>query len=88
MRTLRALGLGGGRGGWAWLGAGIVALGLYDFVATIQPDDASFGGILAACGGVFVAGSLAWGVVVDGFKPDHYDLTGAGICLSCWWGWC
>ena len=36
---------------------------------------------LAAYGGIFVAGSLAWGVVVDGFRPDRYDLAGAVICL-------
>ena len=46
--------------GVAWIGAGIIALGLYGFVATLQPD-ANFGRILAAYGGVFVAGSLAWG---------------------------
>jgi small multidrug resistance family-3 protein len=31
---------------------------------------------------VFVAGSLAWGVLVDGFRPDRYDLVGAGLCLA------
>lgn len=46
--------------GWIWIGAGIVALGAYGFVATLQ-EDAHFGRILAAYGGVFVAGSLAWG---------------------------
>ena len=64
-----------------WIGAGVIALGLYGFVATLQPD-ASFGRILAAYGGVFVAGSLAWGMVLDGFKPDRYDVTGALICLA------
>ena len=66
--------------GWTWVGAGVIALGLYGFVATLQPD-ANFGRILAAYGGVFVAGSLAWGMVVDGFTPDRYDITGALICL-------
>lgn len=66
--------------GWLWIGAGVIALGLYGFVATLQPD-ANFGRILAAYGGVFVAGSLAWGMVVDGFRPDRYDLTGAAVCL-------
>lgn len=66
--------------GLAWIGAGIVALGLYGFVATLQPD-AHFGRILAAYGGVFVAGSLAWGMVLDGFKPDRWDVAGALICL-------
>jgi small multidrug resistance family-3 protein len=66
--------------GLAWIGAGVVALGLYGFVATLQPDP-DFGRILAAYGGVFVAGSLVWAVLLDGFKPDRYDLIGAAICL-------
>ena len=66
--------------GVAWIGAGIVALGLYGFVATLQ-SDLHFGRILAAYGGVFVAGSLAWGMALDGFKPDRYDVIGALICL-------
>jgi small multidrug resistance family-3 protein len=66
--------------GPAWIGAGLVALGLYRFAATLQPS-ASFGRVLAAYGGVFVAGSLAWGVVADGFRPDRYDVAGAAICL-------
>ncbi|GAA3221488.1 hypothetical protein [Actinocorallia longicatena] len=28
-----------------------------------------------------VAGSLAWGMVMDGFKLDRWDVTGAVICL-------
>jgi small multidrug resistance family-3 protein len=67
--------------GLAWIGAGVIALGLYGFVATLQPD-ANFGRILAAYGGVFVAGSLAWGMVVDGFRPDRWDVVGALVCLA------
>ncbi|WP_020671622.1 YnfA family protein [Amycolatopsis nigrescens] len=67
--------------GWVWIGAGVAALGLYGFVATLQPD-ANFGRILAAYGGVFVAGSLAWGMVADGYRPDSYDVIGALICLA------
>ena len=66
--------------GWLWVGAGVIALGIYGFAATLQPDP-NFGRILAAYGGVFVAGSLAWGMVMDGFRPDRYDITGAVICL-------
>ena len=66
--------------GWIWIGAGVISLGLYGFVATLQPD-AHFGRILAAYGGVFVAGSLAWGMVADGYRPDRYDIAGALICL-------
>ncbi|MGP4003816.1 YnfA family protein [Streptomyces sp. 8N706] len=67
--------------GSAWTGAGVLALGAYGFVATLQPD-ADFGRILAAYGGVFVAGSLAWGMVADGYRPDRYDVTGALVCLA------
>ncbi len=66
--------------GLVWVGAGVIALGLYGFVATLQPST-EFGRILAAYGGVFVAGSLAWGVAVDGFRPDRFDVAGALICL-------
>jgi len=66
--------------GVVWVGAGIVALGAYGFVATLQ-SDANFGRILAAYGGIFVAGSLVWGRVVDGFRPDRFDLAGSAICL-------
>jgi small multidrug resistance family-3 protein len=66
--------------GMTWVGAGIVALGLYGFVATLQPD-AQFGRTLAAYGGVFVASSLAWGMLLDGFRPDRFDIIGAVICV-------
>ncbi|MFJ9691741.1 YnfA family protein [Kitasatospora sp. NPDC101183] len=66
---------------WWLAGLGVVALGAYGFVAALQPD-ANFGRVLAAYGGVFVAGSLLWGVVVDGFRPSRYDVAGALVCLA------
>ena len=66
---------------WIWIGAGVIALGLYGFVATLQPN-MHFGRILAAYGGVFVAGSLAWGMALDGYRPDRYDIIGALVCLA------
>jgi small multidrug resistance family-3 protein len=53
--------------GLVWIGAGVIALGLYGCVATLQPDS-NFG-------------SLAWGVVIDKFRPDRFDIGGALICL-------
>ena len=67
--------------GWMWIGGGLIALGLYGFVATLQPD-AHFGRILAAYGGIFVAGSIAWGVIADGYRPDRFDVLGALVCLA------
>ena len=49
-------------------GVGIVALAGYGFVATFQPDP-NFGRILAAYGGVFVAGSLMWVSSLTGSDP-------------------
>lgn len=67
--------------GVAWIGAGVAALAAYGFVATLQ-EEAHFGRVLAAYGGIFVAGSLAWGIVADGFRPDRWDLAGAALCLA------
>ncbi|HEU0086412.1 MAG TPA: YnfA family protein [Pseudonocardiaceae bacterium] len=66
--------------GLLWIVAGVSLLGVYGFVATFQPDP-HFGRILAGYGGVFVAGSLAWGVLVDKFHPDRWDWLGAAVCL-------
>ena len=67
--------------GLLFVGFGVAALGAYGFVATLQPDP-NFGRILAAYGGIFVAGSLVWGMLVDGFRPDRWDLIGAALCLA------
>ena len=66
--------------GWIFLGLGVISLGLYGVVAALQPS-AEFGRVLAAYGGVFIAGSLLWGMVVDGFRPDRWDVAGVLICL-------
>lgn len=66
--------------GWMWVGAGMVALSVYGLFASFQPDK-HFGRVMAAYGGVFVAGSLVWGVAFDRFKPDKFDLLGATLCL-------
>ncbi|HET9116855.1 MAG TPA: YnfA family protein [Pseudonocardiaceae bacterium] len=66
--------------GVGWIAVGVLALGIYGFVATFQPD-LHFGRILAAYGGVFVVGSLAWDVLLDGFHPDRWDYLGAATCL-------
>lgn len=65
---------------WWWAGLGIVALGAYGFIAAMQAD-ANFGRVLAAYGGVFIAGSLVWGMVFDKFSPDRWDVVGALIAL-------
>jgi len=60
--------------------AGVVLLAGYAGLASLQ-NDPHFGRVLAAYGGVFVAGSLAWAVVLDAFRPRAQDLLGACVCL-------
>ena len=64
---------------WALLGALIFAA--YGLVAALQPIS-EFGRVYAAYGDIFIALSLAWGIVVDGFRPDRWDLLGAAICVA------
>ncbi len=59
---------------------GGVSLFLYGVIATFQPDP-NFGRIFAAYGGIFIVGSIGWGIAFDGFRPDRYDLAGAAVCL-------
>src|SRR3712207_8244143 len=63
---------------WALLGATVLAA--YGVVAALQPIS-EFGRVYAAYGGIFIALSLLWGIVVDGFRPDRWDLLGASICV-------
>ena len=66
--------------GIALVALGAMALTAYGVLAAFQPSH-EFGRVLAAYGGVFIVGSLLWGVAFDGFRPDGADLLGAGICL-------
>lgn len=67
--------------GALYVALGAVTLAIYGVVATFQPSH-EFGRVLAAYGGVFIVGSLLWGVAFDGFRPDRADLAGAIICLA------
>jgi small multidrug resistance family-3 protein len=58
---------------WAWLRLGRLAL--------TRIDAAFAGRAYAAYGGVYIAASLLWLWMVEGARPDRWDLTGAGICF-------
>ncbi len=82
--------IGGGYLVWGWMRegrpllwalAGAVILVLYGVVAALQPIS-EFGRVYAAYGGVFVALALTWSVLIDGFRPDKYDLLGALVVLA------
>jgi small multidrug resistance family-3 protein len=66
--------------GVVFVALGAMALTAYGVVAAFQPSH-EFGRVLAAYGGVFIVGSLLWGIAFDGFRPDRADLVGAVVCL-------
>ena len=67
--------------GVAFVALGAMALAAYGMLAALQPSQ-EFGRVLAAYGGVFIVGSLLWGMAFDGFRPDRYDIAGALACLA------
>ncbi|MDP3920378.1 MAG: YnfA family protein [Candidatus Omnitrophota bacterium] len=58
---------------------GAVILILYGIIPTFQ--QAHFGRVYAAYGGVFVVMSLLWGWGFDKTVPDSADMIGALLCL-------
>jgi small multidrug resistance family-3 protein len=63
---------------WALIGGLILAA--YGVVAALQPIT-EFGRTYGAYGGIFIALALVWGIVVEGFRPDRWDILGALIAV-------
>jgi small multidrug resistance family-3 protein len=63
-----------------WLVPGLVSLALFAWLLTLVPTEAA-GRAYAAYGAVYVAASVAWLWLIEGQRPDRFDLTGAAICL-------
>jgi small multidrug resistance family-3 protein len=69
-----------GKGVWLGMAGGAV-LFAYGVIPTLQ-QEAAFGRVYAAYGGIFVVLSIVWGWLVDGWRPDRFDLLGAAIALA------
>lgn len=63
-----------------WLAPGIVSLMLFAYLLTLVPSGAA-GRAYAAYGGIYIAASIMWLWIVEGQRPDRWDLTGALVCL-------
>ena len=63
-----------------YLLAGAIVLFLYGIIPTLQPAS-SFGKVYAAYGGIFIILSILWGWLIDGTRPDAYDIVGGLVCL-------
>ncbi|MFY0736315.1 YnfA family protein [Aurantimonas sp. NFXS3] len=63
-----------------WLVPGLASLALFAFLLTLVPVEAA-GRAFAAYGGIYIAASLGWLWLVEGSRPDRWDMAGAGLCL-------
>lgn len=63
-----------------WAIPGIAALVVFAYLLT-RVEALYAGRAFAACGGVYIAASLAWLWAVEGARPDRWDLIGAVICV-------
>ena len=74
---------------WTWLRLGrsplwgiVGAVSLVIFGMLLTRSEVAFAGrAYAAYGGVYIAASLLWLLIVEGVVPDRWDIVGAGICL-------
>jgi small multidrug resistance family-3 protein len=81
--------IGGGYLIWLWIKRhkgiaigliGAVILFLYGIIPTLQP--ANFGRVYSAYGGIFIAFSIIWGLIIDRKKPDRYEIIGSTIAVA------
>ncbi len=63
-----------------WLMPGMACLALFAWFLTLV-DTAAAGRAFAAYGGVYIAASLAWLWLVEGVRPDRWDMTGVALAL-------
>jgi len=75
---------------WAWLRMGksglwvlpgLASLALFAYLLTLI-DSAAAGRTYAAYGGVYIASALAWLWLIEGTRPDRWDIIGGLVCLA------
>lgn len=80
--------IGGGYLVWLWLRESLswilgvlggFVLFVYGIIPTFQPHH--FHRIYSAYGGIFIVMALLWGWIVQGLRPDTFDILGAIISL-------
>lgn len=64
-----------------WLAPGVLSLIAFAWALT-QVDAAYAGRAYAAYGGVYIVASLCWLWLVEGARPDRWDMIGAAICVG------
>ena len=64
-----------------WLLPGVAALFLFAWLLTLSPAEHA-GRAYAVYGGIYIVATLGWLWVVEGFRPDRWDLIGGAVCLA------
>lgn len=64
-----------------WLVPGLLALAAFAWGLTLVPGTAA-GRVYAGYGGIYVAASILWLWLIEGQRPDVYDLAGGAIILA------
>lgn len=68
-----------GRSVWLLLPAA-VSLAVFAWLLTLHPT--ASGRTYAAYGGVYVSLAVVWLWLVDGIRPDRWDVVGVVLCLA------
>ncbi|MEE8268981.1 MAG: YnfA family protein [Nitrospinaceae bacterium] len=63
-----------------WILPGLVSLTVFALLLT-RIESLFAGRAFAAYGGVYIAASVLWLWVVEGQRPDRWDVLGSVICL-------
>lgn len=64
-----------------WLIPGMLSLALFAYLLTLVDTDHA-GRAYAAYGGVYIASAIVWLWLVEGARPDRWDIVGGAICLG------
>ena len=63
-----------------WLFPGMISLALFAWLLTFV-DSAQAGRTYAAYGGVYITAAIFWLWMIEGVRPDRWDLIGTAVCL-------
>jgi small multidrug resistance family-3 protein len=64
-----------------WILPGLACLAVFAWLLTLSPQAAA-GRSFAAYGGIYIAASVVWMWLVEGIRPDRFDLAGALLALG------
>lgn len=64
-----------------WLVPGMMSLALFGWLLTLVDTDQA-GRAYAAYGGVYITAAIVWLWIIEGVRPDRWDVLGAVVSLA------